>query len=173
MKDKLRMTGSAIFALAFAMVGCWRADLDTKFASARSNFASKPSRISLVEYPFLKGKVVMIGSTDGGETAYQRIPELADLEAGTPDEVGTVILKECRSTQKGVYRTAENPPREIPAIAMDCVISLIDRGSDVIYFSRMFEGKPNNEAPLSKVSTSVAMAPEVEIKKFLTELPRS
>lgn len=166
-------TGLAIFAVALGTAGCGRADVDAKFASARPALASKPSRISLVEDPFLKGKVVMIGSTDNAEAVYQRSPGIAAVEARTPDEVGTVILNECRSQQKGVYRTADNPPREVPAMALDCSVSLIDRAADSVYFIQHFEGKLGSETSIAKISNSVAAAPEQEISEFLAKLPRN
>lgn len=149
-----------------------RKDRPIKFAAARLNLAKKPGKVELAQEPFLKGKVVMLGSTDGREPGYQAGPALAGLEAETPEEVGTVILNECRSTQKGVYRTTDAPPRELPAIAIDCELSLIDRADQKIYFFKLFQGKLSDEASVSQVSNSVARGPEQEINAFLAGLPR-
>lgn len=145
-----------------------------KFNAARPDFARKPSRTVLVNDPFIKGKVVTLESTDGAEPhyAYFPPPEFTALEAMTPEEVGTVVLKECRSTQKGVYRTTENPPREVPAIAIDCDVSLIDRQAGTVYFVRRFEGKLNEQASISDTSNSVSKGPSDEINKFLGSLPK-
>ncbi len=172
-------------ALLFVLLGCGKTEEEkqrdkarqerpAKFAAARLDLARKPAKTALVNDPFIKGKVVVLESTDGAEPhyAYFPPPEFASLEAMTPEEVGTVVLKECRSTQKGVYRTTENPPREVPAIAIDCDVSLIDRQAGAVYFVKRFEGKLSEQASISTTSNSVAKGPTDEINKFLGALPK-
>lgn len=145
-----------------------------KFAAARVDLAKRPGKTQLVEQPSIVGKVAMLESTDGAEHhyAYFPPPEFAKLEAMTPDEVGTVVLKTCRSIQKGVYRTAENVPREVPAIAIDCDVSLIDRQADTLYFVKRFEGKLSGTASIAETSNRVSSGPTDEINRFLGALPR-
>lgn len=147
-------------------------DRPVRFAAARLDLAKKPSKVELSPEPFLKGNVVMLGATDGREPGYQAVPALNGLEAMTPEEVGTVILTECRSTQRGVYRTSDNPPRELPAIAIDCEVSLIDRAAQKVYFSKMFQGNLSDETSVSQLSNSVASGPDQQINAFLAGLPR-
>jgi hypothetical protein len=90
----------------------------------------------------------------------------------TPEEVTTVVLNECKSKQKGVYRTNDNPPREVPAIAIDCDVSLIDRKAGVVFYVRHFDGKLNESVNISQTSNSVAKGPSEEINKFLGTLPK-
>lgn len=180
--NKVSALGASLLILA-CIIACGKSDdekrLDqakkdrpVKFAAARLDLAKKPAKIVLAPEPFLKGKVVMLGSTDGGEPGYQTAPSLTALEAMIPEEVGTVILKECRSNQKGVYRTNDNPPRELPAIAIDCEVSFVDKAAQIVYFSKVFQGKLSDEASVSKVSNSVASGPDQEINAFLAGLPR-
>lgn len=176
---------AAIGVLMAAILGCGksaeekRADAErserlTKMAAARPDLAKKPGRSALVREPYIKGKVVVLEGTDGAEPNWAYFPpaEFASIRAETPEEVGTVVLKECRSTQKGVYRTTENPPREVPAIAIDCDVYLVDHPAGSIYYFKKFEGKLKDEARVSTVSNSVSSGPHEEINKFLGSLPR-
>lgn len=181
-RNLVNLLGCLLISMAVGL-GCGRSDEEkrieqakrdrpVKFAAARLELAKKPAKVELSPEPFLKGNVVMLGSTDGREPGYQAVPALNGLEAMTPEEVGTVILKECRSTQRGVYRTSDNPPRELPAIAIDCEVSLIDKASQKVYFSKIFQGKLSDETSVSQVSNSVASGPDQEINAFLTGLPK-
>ena len=55
---------------------------------------------------------------------------------------------------------------------IDCGVSLIDRASQKVYFSKIFQGKLSDETSVSQVSNSVASGPDQEINAFLTGLPR-
>lgn len=181
-RNTVNLLACLLISMAVAL-GCGKSDEEKrieqakkdrpiKFAAARLILAKKPEKVEPVQEPFLKGNTVMLGSTDGREPGYQAVPALNGLEAMTPEEVGTVILKECRSTQRGVYRTTDNPPRELPAIAIDCEVSLIDIAAQKVYFSKIFQGKLSDETSVSKVSNSVASGPDQEINAFLAGLPR-
>lgn len=145
-----------------------------KFAAARLDLAKVPVKTELVAQPAIVGKVAMLESIDGSEPhfAYFPPPEFRSLEAMTPEEVSTVVLKTCRSIQKGVYRTAENVPREVPAVSIDCDVSLIDRQADTLYFVKRFEGKLSGTASIAETSNRVSSGPTDEINRFLGGLPR-
>lgn len=146
-------------------------DRAAKFAAARLDLARKPANVDLAPTAFIKGKVVMLSTTNGDEPGFQIAPALTAIEAMTPEEVDTVVLQECRSTQKGVYRTTDDPPREMPATAIDCEVFLIDRAARKVYFSKVFHGKLSDEPSVSMVSNSVANRPDQEINAFLAGLP--
>lgn len=175
----------AVAAILVAVLACGKseeekkadaakADRGPKFYKARLELAKKPAKTALVQEPFIKGTVVVLTTTDGSEPVYAPYPpmEFRSLEANSPEELGTVVLEECKSTQKGVYRTQENPPREVPAMAIDCDVSLIDRQAGAIYFTKRFEGKLNEQASISQTSNTVYKGPNDEINKWLGALPR-
>ncbi|MEQ1606489.1 MAG: hypothetical protein ABL999_16635 [Pyrinomonadaceae bacterium] len=175
----------AVVAILFVALGCGKSEEEKKadaaksergpkFYKARLDLAKKPAKTALVQEPFIKGTVVVLTSTDGSEPVYAPYPpmEFRSLEANSPEELGTVVLEECRSTQKGVYRTKEDPPREVPAMAIDCDVSLIDHQARAVYFVKKFEGKLNEQASISQSSNSVYKGPNEEINKFLGDLPR-
>lgn len=143
-----------------------------KFGAARADFSRKPAKIALVQQPYLKGKVVVLSSLNGGEFGYQAVRELSNLEAATPEEVGTVVLKECKSVQRGVYRTNENPPRELPAIAVDCQMNLIDRANSTVYFVKNFVTEPIKDARVGELSNDITSTPTLEMNAFLKSLPQ-
>ncbi|HQZ94875.1 MAG TPA: hypothetical protein PLP21_01080 [Pyrinomonadaceae bacterium] len=175
----------AVAAILAAVLGCGKseeekkadaakADRGPKFYKARLELAKKPAKTVLVQEPFIKGTVVVLTTTDGSEPVYAPYPpmEFRSFEANSPEELGTVVLEECKSFQKGVYRTQENPPREVPAMAIDCDVSLIDRQAGAVYFTKRFEGKLNEQASISQSSNTVYKGPNDEINKWLGALPR-
>lgn len=175
----------ALLLLIAAALGCGKseeekkadalkAERGPKFFKARFDLAKKPAKTALVQEPYIKGTVVVLTTTDGSEPIYAPYPpmEFRSLEANSPEELGTVVLEECKSTQKGVYRTQENPPREVPAIAIDCEVSLIDHQAGVVYFTKRFEGKLNEQATISQTSNTVSKGPNDEMNKWLGALPR-
>jgi len=143
-----------------------------KMAAARKDFAQKPQKAELTQQPYLKGKAVMLYSLNGGEFGYQGSPAIDAIKASLPEEVGSVVLQECKSVQKGVYVTKESPPREIPAMALDCVVTIIDRTIPAVIHTRQFQGTPSEEARVSETSNSVTAGPTKEIDAFLAGLPK-
>ncbi|MFT3744768.1 MAG: hypothetical protein QM785_10820 [Pyrinomonadaceae bacterium] len=175
----------AAAAIMLAVLGCGKseeekkadalkAERGPKFYKARLELAKKPAKTALVQEPHIKGTVVVLTTTDGSEPVYAPYPpmEFRSLEANSPEELGTVVLEECKSTQKGVYRTQENPPREVPAIAIDCDISLIDHQAGAVYFTKRFDSKLNDQASISQTSNTVSKGPNDEMNKWLGSLPR-
>ena len=175
----------AATAIMFVVLGCGKseeekkadalkAERGPKFYKARLDLAKKPAKTALVQEPYIMGTVVVLTTTDNSEPVYAPFPplEFRSLEANSPEELGTVVLEECKSTQKGVYRTNEVPPREVPAIAIDCDVSLIDHQSNTVYFTKRFEGILSDQASISQTSNTVSKGPNDEINKWLGALPR-
>ena len=144
-----------------------------KMAAARTEFAQKPLKEALVTQPYLNGKFVMLTSFNRGEFGFATAPlATRDLIAATVDEVGTVVLQECFQTQKGVYTTTENPPRKLPALSVDCTVTLIDRSIQAIIYVKKFETEPAADVRVSETARSVSSTPSEEIGEFLSSLPR-
>ena len=143
-----------------------------KMAAARKDFSQKPAKSELVQQPYIKGKIVNLSSVNGGEFGYSDAGELRAITASVPEDVGTVILQECKSVQKGMYRTQDNPPREIPAMAMDCEVTIIDRSLASVIYVKRFQGKPTEEVRVGETQDKVTAGATQEINAFLASLPK-
>lgn len=141
-----------------------------KRVALRKEFLQKPTRVALAPQPYLKGKTIELSSLNGSEFAFKTIPVFPMAE--NPDDVKTIIQQECRPIQKGVYRMKDDPTKTLPAMAMSCQVTLIDRATATIYFVKNFETEPDAEATVSKTAEKVYKTPDKEIKAFLENLPR-
>ena len=133
-------------------------------------FIRKPTKVALVPQPYIKGKTAELSSLNGSEFNYKYIPVFPT--AGNPDDIKTIIQQDCRPIQKGVYRMKDDPSKTLPAMAMSCQVSLIDRATATVYFVKNFESEPDQQASVSKTTEKVYKTPENEIKAFLESLPR-
>lgn len=152
-----------------------------KFWAARKEFGQKPATVALVKQPYLKAKVVVLTVTDGvskdndSPFTYREVaglPIVADRQNSTPEEVKTVILEECKSVQKGVYRTTETPSREIPAMATNCQLTIIDRTISSVIYVKNIEGQPSQEVSVSSSANKVVSVTNKETDEFIKSLPQ-
>ena len=141
-----------------------------KRVALRKEFLRKPTKVALVPQPYIKGKTVELSSLNGSEFDYKYIPVFPIAE--NTDDVKTIIQQDCRPIQKGVYRMKDDPSKTLPAMAMSCQVSLIDRATATVYYVKSFESEPDQEASVSKTAEKVYKTPDNEIKAFLESLPR-
>lgn len=147
-----------------------RNERSAKLTALRTQFMRKPAKVVLVQRPYIKGKTAELSALDGGEYTFKYIPVFPMAE--NPDEIGTIIQQDCRPIQKGIYRSKEDPTKTLPAMAMSCQVTLIDRASATAYYVKNFETEPDPETVTSKTAEKVYKTPDNEIKAFLESLPR-
>jgi hypothetical protein len=183
-ENPMKPTHQTLFIMAVlglvALTGCQteaakkamaqRNELMAKRMALRTEFMRKPAKVALVQRPYLKGKTAELSSLDGSEFNYKYIPVFPT--DGNPDDIKTIIQQDCRPIQKGVYRLKDDPSKTLPAMAMTCQVTLIDRATSTAYFVKNFETEPDPEATVSKTAEKVYKTPENEIKAFLESLPR-
>jgi hypothetical protein len=145
-----------------------------KLRAAASDLAQLPDKTQLTNEPYIRGKMAIVRKEAGG-SFYMYDPDMAvygDAYARAPEEVQTVVLRTCERTQKGIYRTRENPPRELSAFATDCDVTLVDRTIPAVIFKKRFEAKLKDEAVTSGNTRQVEAHAGYEVDEFLKSLPR-
>ncbi|MBL8205770.1 MAG: hypothetical protein JNM09_16165 [Blastocatellia bacterium] len=142
----------------------------TKRVALRKEFIRKPTKVALAPQPYIKGKTAELSSLNGSEFNFKYIPVFPLAE--NTDDIKTIIQQDCRPIQKGVYRLKDDPSKTLPAMAMACQVTLIDRATATVYFIKNFESEPDQEASVSKTAEKVYKTPDNEIKAFLESLPR-
>jgi len=145
-----------------------------KLRAAASDLANLPDKTQLTDEPYIKGKLAIVRK-DNDRSFYMYDPDISsygDTYARTPEEVQTVVLRVCQRTQKGVYRTQENPPRELPAFATNCDLTIVDRTIPAVVFKRRFEAKLREESVATANTQQVEAHAGYEIDEFLKSLPR-
>ncbi len=184
MREKSKQQNSllAVAILMAVALSCNRQETksrDVKEATknlnaAAADLAKLPSKEQLTTAPYIKGKLVMVRQYPSGAYYVDAFDagQLGDVYAQTPEEAQTVALTVCQRSQKGVYRTDENPPRELPAFATDCDVTLIDRSIAAVIFKRRFEAKLGEKAGGISTTTEINAYPDYEIRDFLKALPR-
>lgn len=133
-----------------------------------SELANLPKRVQQTEEPYIKGKFAIVRK-DNDKSFYMYDPDLAtygDTYARTPEEVQTVVLRVCQRTQKGVYKTNENPPRELPAFVTDCDITIVDRSIPAVIFKKHFDAQLHDETLSTKNTQQVRLMPDTRSMNF-------
>jgi hypothetical protein len=145
-----------------------------KLSAVAGDLAKLPPKEQLTNEPYIKGKVVMVRQNEGGKPYVNNMDngQFGETYARTPEEVQTVALVNCSKTQKGNYRTNENPPRELPAFSTDCNLTLIDRTIPAVIFKKRFEAKLDEKAGVTAQTKEVNSYAEHEMSDFLKALPR-
>ena len=165
------------------VLGCSQADdrklkefkeAQRKLNAAATELAKLPAKEQLTSEPYLKGKVVMVRQYQGRafHTREFDVGQFGEAAAKTPEEVQTVVVVSCLRTERGFYRTNENPPRDLPAFSHDCDLTLIDRTIPAVIFKKRFEAKIREEAGATANTKEVEAYSEHEITDFLKSLPR-
>ncbi len=147
-----------------------RTERTNKMIAARGEFMRKPVKVALVQRPYIKGKTVELTTLNSGEYTFKPIPIFPTAE--NADDIKTIIQQDCHPIQKGIYRSKEDPNKTLPAMAMSCQITLIDRASSTAYYVKNFETEPDPETVTSATAEKVYKTPDKEIKAFLESLPR-
>ena len=139
-----------------------------------AELAKLPDRTQLTAEPYINGKMAIVRKDDD-KSFYMFDPDLAtygDDYARTPEEVRTVVLRVCRRIQKGVYKTNEDPPRELPAYATDCDVTIVDRSIPAVVYRKHFDAKLRDETVSTKNTQQVEAHAGYEVDEFLKSLPR-
>ncbi len=149
-------------------------DAAKRLSAAAGDLAKLPPKEQLTPEPYVRGKLVMVRQSPTGAFYVDAFDagELGDVYAQTPEEVQTVALTICQRTQKGTYRTDEKPPRDLPAYATDCDVTLIDRSLPAVIFKRRFEAKLDERAGGIANTQEINSFPDYQIRDFLKTLPR-
>lgn len=146
------------------------------------DFASLPRRTQLANPPYLKGKLIVLAHTAEDKIAQLRTYSyLSDINAGSPEEVTTVVLLNCRKVRAGtfvVYSTLQTiydlNNKRIPGFTQFCDLTIIDRTIPAVIYKKTFQGKPpGTDVSLSNSDKEVlGNEPVEEIKTFLSGLNR-
>jgi hypothetical protein len=166
-----------------AVLGCTKTEAEkksdierkegpAKMFAAKKDFTTKPSKVELTQQPYIKGKTAFLYSLNGGEFGYHWTPALDPIAAKMPEDVGTVVLQECKSVQVGFYRVKEDPSKTVAAMVLECEVTLIDRSIASVIHIKRFQGKASDEVKVGQSSNSVTAGPTEEINAFLAALPR-
>lgn len=178
-----------IFLLATAFVlGCGKSESDkkadaerqarpAKFMAALKDFSVKPAKVALTQQPYLTGKVAVLSQTTGTNSPYNYssafwVPNLMNTTNDNPEDVKTVIFRDCWVSGKSVYRTADNPSREVPATFTDCEMTIVDRTIQSVIFVKKFPANLLEKIRISDASDSVSITPDREMGEFLKTLPQ-
>jgi hypothetical protein len=155
----------------------------TKFEPFEADFVKLPAKVQLTKEPYIKGKAafyvndIKVGEKDslwilnndfaGSSTIDEKVK---DIKAKTPEEVQTVVLRNCKQYKKGDYIAGG---RMIPGYNWNCQITIVDRSIPAVIFRKPFQGLLANEVQIRSTDTKIeAYIPYTEIAEFLGKLPR-
>ena len=188
MKKSVRLAAAALFMSAL-LSGCgdserYKAEeqfapINKKLMASVGELTSIPAKTELVAEPYVKGKIAVFqargskGAAARDNTYFMQIAYFRELEefyATTPEEVGTVALLHCKTTQKGVYKTDDG--KEYPAEAEDCELTMIDRSKSAVVYRKMFEKAPSQERK-AYGNSMLRESAQTDVLKFLKSLPRT
>jgi hypothetical protein len=182
LKNNLWMVAAVFF---IAVLGCSKSsdsarkraeskEAVEKLNAVANDFAKLPPKEQLTNEPYIKGKIVVVRQNDGGKPYVNNMDnkQFGETYANTPEEVQTVALLSCTKTQRGVYRTKENPPRELPAYSNDCDLTLVDRTIPAVIFKKRFEGTVEETTSVTANTKEIIKYAEHDIREFFKSLPR-
>jgi hypothetical protein len=147
--------------------------------AAVKELTSVPAKMELTDQPSIKGKIAVFtrtklksGYVNGGAYATDifYFQGLNEVYASKPEEVGTVALLDCQTTDKGVYQTEDG--KEFPAEVEDCELTMIDRSKAAVVFKKMFVKDPSAERKTTGKSV-LRQTTHLDILPFLKGLPRT
>lgn len=186
-KNQLNLLIVLAVGIAFVL-GCGKTEADkkadaerqarpAKFMAALQDFSTKPTKAALVQQPYLNGKVAVLSQTTGTNSPYAYsssfwLPNLVNTANDNPEDVKTVVFRDCRESGKSVYKTTENPPREVPATFYECDLTIVDRTIQSVIFVKKFPANLMEKISISETSKSVSIIPDREMSEFLKSLPQ-
>ena len=179
----------AVLLMSFCLAGCGDSErynaeekfgpINKKMMASVGDLTAVPAKTELAAEPYVKGKIAVFqargskGAAAKDNTYFMQIAYFRELEefyATTPEEVGTVALLHCKTTQKGVYKADDG--KEYPAEAEDCELTMVDRSKAAVVYKKMFEKAPSQER--KAYGNSMAReSSQTEVLQFLKGLPRT
>jgi hypothetical protein len=139
-------------------------DIEKALTGSIGDLTGMPTRTELTD-PYIHGKIAVFQALESNaayakgvyfmQPLYYR--ELQDNYATKPEEVGTVALVNCKTTQKGVYKSEDG--QEHPAMVEDCGLTLIDRSKDAVVYKKTFAATPSQKAMVIANSVSKGSGP--------------
>lgn len=185
MKQSVCLAAVVLFMSA-SLSGCgdterYRAEekfgpINKKLMASAGELTSVPAKTEVAAEPYVKGKIAVFQAfgTKGNAPNYvmqiAHFRELEEFHATTPEEVGTVALLNCKTTQKGVYKTDDG--KEYPAEAEDCELTMVDRSKSAVVYKKMFEKAPSQERK-AYGNSMLRESSQTEVLQFLKGLPRT
>jgi len=188
MKKSVCLAAAALFMSAW-LSGCGDSErysaeekfgpINKKLMASAGDLTAVPAKTELAAEPYVKGKIAVFqalgskGSAAKDNTYFTQLAhyrELSEFYAATPEEVGTVALLHCKTTQKGVYKTDDG--KEFPAEAEDCELTMVDRSKAAVVYKKMFEKAPSQERK-AYGNSMVRESAQTDILQFLKGLPRT
>jgi hypothetical protein len=152
-------------------------DVEKALMAAVSELTTVPPKVALTSEPYVHGKIAVFQALEK-KAAYEAgvylmqplyYREMQDNYATRPEEVGTVALVNCQTSQKGVYKADDG--KEYPAMVEDCDVTIIDRSQQAVVFKKQFEATPTDER--AAIANSVSkQSSQGDIAAFLKGLPK-
>lgn len=152
--------------------------ISKKMRASVDDLTRVPPNVELTGEPYIKGKIAVFqvlgkkADNPKDKTYFLQnyyFREMGESYATAPEEVGTVALLDCKTLQKGAYKTSDG--RERPAMIEDCELTMIDRSKPAVIFKKKFEKTPSEEATAYGNSMALQSA-QTDILQFLKGLPK-
>jgi hypothetical protein len=153
------------------LIGLWwmnRADQRARFKGSIDGYlAVSKEQTELGEY--LKGKAVVVNVKDKevDDEVFSRLP--AELRAGGPDEVGTVVLLKWGRELAGVYVGKTSAGAGYRHV---CEVVVIDKGLGAIVARKVFRGSEPPSERRGGTDDIYGSRPVDDIVTYLAQLPR-
>lgn len=122
------------------------------------------------EQPYIRGKIVTVDErTREIDDLFLSLPE--ELQAGTPDQVGTVVWLNCTDRKVGYYGNHEKDNLS-PAIQSSCGVTVVDLTLPATTDRRSFSGSPPPSTTTHSTGGESGGSPTDRIIEYLKGLPR-
>lgn len=159
-------------------------EIKEAFLTQKDRFVKPPSKILLTEKPYLKGKVVfyskdiVFGKKDADWFWNDNPRAFSNLIAETPEEVKTVVLRNCNQRKGSDYdlpiKRGQGSKRKIPSFYWKCELVIIDHTIPAVIYRKEFSSQPGitiwlENPEIDKYEMDI---PHPKIKSFLDGLPR-
>jgi hypothetical protein len=154
-------------------------------------YVTLPDKVQLTQEPYINKKIALFKTWQGSRGPDQELQNyfgafinpgeevIKELLANSPDEVGTVVMVEdnskergCKEVPKGNYRDAETGDVYGGYVEV-CELTIVDRQIPAVILRKKFEGKLDDREYIRKGSGKVVGRVDYgEVYSFLTSLPR-
>ena len=152
-------------------------DAEKKLMASVHELTKVPSKLEPTSEPYIKGKIAVFQTLEK-KAAYETgvylmqpsyFREMKDVYATMPEEVGTVASVDCKTVQKGLYKSDDG--REYPATVEDCNLTMIDRSKSAVIFKKNFAKTPTEDRRVTG-NFVVTQSAQSDVLEFLKGLPR-
>jgi hypothetical protein len=145
-------------------------------------FTTLPAKVQLTKEPYIKGKVapyfqsVSLEKKAKNEKALWVFNTNAVYErkyslAGSPEDVGTVILQRCEEISMGNYLKGFTEEK-IPAYGWKCEITIVDRTIPAVIYRKTFQTELGKAEITGKDDNKISGPPPfIAMNEFLAALP--